>query len=781
MKKILTGNATAFFMALGLSVGACADEGKIKLDIKNQNIGPALMELGEKAGVQIMFPQGLGDNSSLVAVQGEYTLSSALDQLLAGSGLQYEFLSENAIAIKRGSHSVQVKEKSKVSNESIEEMVVTAQKREQSIKDVPISIVALGAAELEDREIGDLVELGMAVPGLFVEDTGTARTVYLRGVGNFSGTPMVGLYVDEMPITSFFTQGQTDTRLYDLDRVEVLKGPQGTLYGEGAMSGTVRFITKEPRLDQFGGRASLSASYTQDGSVSQKTQGVVNAPLIEDELGLRIAATFEDSGGWVDQPAISKKDINDQKMLNLRAKALWRPSDTLDVNTTIIVHRNNAGAQSHSEDISGNFTQTFGLNTTPSWEDDYTLYNLTFTKDFDSAVLVSSTSYVEAEQLQEQAGRFFQLVPAPAQPYDYILLENKANSKALNQEVRLSSAGNSAWHWTIGTFYRDFEILSEGSSLFGLHMPGDPLPPVSSFVSDNSSESWAVFGDTSYALTDQLEVGIGLRYFEDDREFFNGTVTQQASFDSANPRFYVNYGPSDDMMVYASIAKGFRSGGFNSQGQPPYDSDTLWNYELGTKMTLLDGQLDAEFALFYSEYDGIQLSGIPPLPAPPIAITSNAGKAEIKGLDWSLTWRTIDSLSLQFNGNVVDTEVVELSVTNPTLFIGDRINFTAKYSFTASVNYDFTVADKPGFVRVDYNQRGKTVFALRSLGIFDSSGVDNILNFNFNVDLNEKVSLGIFAKNLLNDRDLIAPSSVTGFAARNRPRTVGVQFEFNFE
>ncbi len=777
---------------LALMAGAVgAVEKNIYYQIGEQSLDKALKQYAAQTDVQVVYSTKSVASHAAQAVNGTYTPDQALSLLLNDSGLQYRFSSDDLVVVelKAGSESFGESEDSKRQMDGkdkervLEEMIVTAQKREQSLKDVPISIVAMGGVELDDRNIGDLVELGMSVPGLFVEDNGASRSIYLRGVGNVAGVPMVGLYLDEMPITSYLSQGQLDTRIYDLERVEVLRGPQGTLYGAGSMGGTIRLITKNPVLDQFGGKAEVSASYTQGGSPSQKTQGVLNIPLIENELGIRIVGMFENSGGWIDQPAVNQKDINDQNVANLRLKTLWQPSETFSLNSTIVIHRNNAGAQSQSEDDNGNFIQPFEFSTTPSWEDDYNLYNLTLTKDFDGVSIVSSTSYTDAEVLKIQEGRLFQLLPPPAEPYDVLNLFSKSSQTALNQELRFSSNSDSAWQWSVGTFYRDFETIASGSTLFSLHFPGDPLPAPSSFVSERNSESWAVFGNTSYNFTEDFEVGVGVRYFKDDRVYFDGAVTQEASFDSVNPRFYVNYSVSDDVQLYSSVAKGFRSGGFNAEDQPSYDSDELWTYEVGTKMSAWDGRLDMEVALFYSEYEELQLLGVPPPPALPVSIITNGGKSVIKGMDLTLNWSATDTLIFQLNASVADTEVTELSVADSTYIVGDRIDFVPDYSFTASAIYDFIVADKSGFFRLDYNQRGSTLWTYRALGphFIGKTPVNNMLNFNISMNLTDRVRFGVFGKNMLNDREYIAPTYLTGFAARNRPRTVGVEVSFDFE
>ncbi len=784
--KLLTGFVSVFaFFAAG---SILAGSEPIKLNIESQKLATALLELGDAAGVEIVVPQSISSESRQVKIQGDYGLEQALQFMLAESGLSYHFTSETTVVVTEGGDASDAAENKRRKDRSgksseIEEMVVTAQKREQSIKDVPISIVSFGSEELEERNIDDLVKLSVAVPGMVVQDNGTSKEIYMRGVGNVSGLPMVGIYLDDIPVTGYSSQTHIDTRIFDLERVEVLRGPQGTLYGEGSMSGSLRFITKSPQLDEFGGMAKISASYTQDGSPGHKTQGVINIPLVENTLAMRIAGTIENSGGWIDQPAIGRKNINNQDVVNIRVKTLWQPSDATSIGLTTIVHRNEAGAHNQSEDEDGNFAQTFGLTSTPSWDDDYELHNLTLTRDFDSISFTSSSSYMDARQLQSSSGRRFQLSPPPAPVLDYHRFSNDRETTAFSQEVRLTSVGSGPFQWTAGVFYRDIKGSRLSSFMIGVYEPGDPLPDAFGLVSTSSSESWAVFGNAGYEVNDRLEIGAGLRYFKDDRGAFNGTVRQEDSFDSVTPRFYLNYDISNEIKVYGSIAKGFRSGGFNTVGSPSYGPDSMWTYELGTKMTAMDGEVDAELAFYYSEYTDLQLLGIAPPPAPPVDDISNGGEAEIKGVDLSVGWHATDDFRLEAKGSVVQSEVVKLRVSNSPFILGDRLDSVPKYSFTLSAILNFEIDGKAGFGRLDYSQRGKTLWTSRDIwpGFMGSSGVNNMLGGRLELQWNDNISIGLFGENLLNDRDLISPYAFTGFSARNRPRTVGVEFGFDFQ
>ncbi len=754
--------------------GACtnllADNDKFDINIKSQLTETALLELAENASVQIVFPDGLGVQTKSPAIRGQFTISQALDTMLKGSGLVYEFVSDDMVLIKQEESEGRARSTSTQEKEILEELIVTAQKREQSVKDVPISIVAMGAEEIEKRGITNLEDLSFAVPGLQVLDTGSwSRTIFLRGVGNGSGDlPLIGIYLDESAVTTGLKFSQIDLRTFDIDRVEVLRGPQGTLYGQGSMGGTIRYITNNPEFDNFSLKTNVSASFTQDGSPGQKIEGAVNIPVVEDELAFRVAALFENYGGWIDQPAAAAEDVNDQNISSIKIKGRWAPSEQLQVDAMLLSHRNDAGLP-NQEDSNGNFTQAFNLTTLASTQSDYDIYNLTFNYDFDSFSLLSSSNYIDVLSDADQRGYI------DISGYHYLALKWRVASQTFNQEIRLGSNGSGPWQWTVGAYYQDADLDYTQQYLYDIPAPaGGPLPPVIPFQSIYVSESWSVFANTSYALTDQLEVGAGLRYFEDEQ----GDGTQVGNFDSVDPRLYVNYDFNEDVKAYASIAKGFRSGGFNFDflGQPPFEPESIWTYELGSKMSVFDGRLDAEVALFYSDYKDYVTFGINQ--ATQIAYYFNAGNAEIKGVDWDFAWRATDDLQLIFNGSYIDAKISEVDPSALFIAPGDRIDNIPEFQYGLSAICDFMTGDKPGFVRVDYSHRGETTSPL-SIG---PSGVIKLLNIKFGWQWNENLSFGLFAKNLLNEREYFAPpTTLIGAEARTRPRTIGIEIgaEFN--
>ena len=659
---------------------------------------------------------------------------------------------------------------------------MTANKREQKLSDVPMSISALTGEDLVTKGITDLQSLSLAVPGLFVQESGSfQRRISIRGIGNFYGnSSLVGLYIDEASVAGV-PSNQIDLRVLDLDRVEVLKGPQGTLYGEGSVGGTIRYITNDPQLDDFAGTMSVNGSTTKDGDTSQEFSSVLNVPLSE-TIGLRIAGQYSNSGGWIDQPGLNKEDINDYELFNVRTKLLWQPSDNLKVNASVIIHRNDTGAQNAAEDENGNLQEVLGLSLPQSSEDNYDQFNLTVQYDAADVRLVSSTSYLDMDRRRFNQGTQCCFSTGTADELTNILIEDyRTSTEILTQEFRVSSNSTGPWHWTSGVFYKDAEGVP--FDIAGYHF-GSFL--IDTFYNGNNSQSWAIFGETGYQLTDKLEVGAGLRYYEDDREFFASKTTpaQKDSFDSTNPKVYISYHLNEDIHLYANAAKGFRSGGFNA-GAPSYGPESVWSYELGSKMSFVNGRLNTELALFFSEYEDYQIIGIPFVGT--FNITSNAGDGEVQGVELSVQYFATEHLELGLTGNYMDTEFTKIDATGSSHAVGDPFDMVAQYSYNLWANYSFSWSEAAsGFLRVDYSQQGRSHYRNRSfdnpaVGLVyqDNSDIIDMLNARLGWE-KEAWSLDLYGLNLLNEDGFLAPGSLEFGAPRPRPRTIGVNVGFRF-
>jgi iron complex outermembrane recepter protein len=669
---------------------------------------------------------------------------------------------------------------------TLEEIIVTAQKYRQRAIDVPIAMTVIGGMELKKLQITDLDDLQFYVPGLDVDNQGEDLRITIRGISNGTGRgALVGTYLDEADLTSDGYFG-LDPNTYDLARVEVLKGPQGTLYGDGSMGGTIRYITNKPVLDEVQMGADVTGLFDQYGAPEARVEAVLNAPLVKHVFGLRIATELDDGGGWIDQPAANRKNINSKNLADVRIEGRWEPRRDVTVDGTEVIHRSTAGPMVGENPV-GEFTQVFNLTNTPSIEDNYDISNVTLNWSPGVIAVVNSATYFTHNLNVLNASLTFPLLAPPFPPFDDYSPSAATVDESLSDELRLSSSSAGPWRWTLGGFYKRFDDnvpLDQG--YFGLTgAPGTSLPAPSSFFRDVYSKSRAVFGDTNYRIVGRLVVGAGVRYFKDNENSLatGNAAREQATFTSVDPRFYARYGISRNVNIYASAAKGFRSGGFNAYGEPPYQPEHVWSYELGTKMRVLDGRLSFNSDVFFSDYADYQITGIVPFTASPIANQYNAGTAHIKGVEAEATWIPTTWWRLGINGDYINARFVQINVLDSAYAVGDPLDYAPRYQVTASVERGFRWNGRSGFAGIDYTQRARATNRSRNFGpwFYSQSDYMYLASFHTGINWTDNLELGFFVENLLNDRGYTGAVSLESYAAREQPRTFGVQFRANLE
>jgi iron complex outermembrane recepter protein len=797
------------------------------IDIPSLNAAEALTALAEQTEALFMFPYDLAESRKANAVSGNYTILEALDIILQGSGLTSGLSKKGVIEIHVADNAIDNKEErgsmntkksifaavmgvlfssggiaqqtvsegasDRVRSAVLEEIVVTAQKHEQRLIDVPMSITALSGEAVENAGMQNIIDLSYAVPNLSVREEGPGQQfIVIRGMGNIRGGSLVGLYLDEVPVSTD-PGAQIDLQTLDLARVEVLKGPQGSLYGQGAVGGTIRFVTKDPSFDGIEGKVGISLYDTHKGDMSEEVTAVLNLPVVDDVLGFRVAGTYKNKGGWIDQPAIDKNNINDNELVNVRVKALWQVTDRLGINAMTVHHRNEAGGFNYVNlrPISDSqFQAGADPSLSPGVEDDYDLYNLTINYQFDFATLTSSTSYIDLDKALFNRSQFVELA-AGAGSLEVAASASQEHT-SFSQELRLSSHQEQRFTWTVGAFYNDLKIREIVFDLYRT-LNGAPLPFLP-LIQDRTKqpESVAVFGDIAYALTEQLTLGVGSRYFEDARKLTNhlNGVTFKDDFDNISSRLYLSYAVNDQANLYASVSEGFRSGGFNSAATSiplAYGPDEVTSYEVGVKAGLFDRRLSAELSLFYADYTDVQGYVInDTLATGGDRGTINGGDAEIKGVEWLLQWAVSDALSLGFSGNVTDAEVVGLpgpGIT-PDLNPGDPLHLVPEHNYSLTADYHFSwSAAVPGYTQLSYHRQGPSSFISRLGGTLDpvsEAGSIGFLNMQLGARF-QNIDLQLFARNLLDEDGPTAPDLTNDkVTPQARPRSIGVNFTYQF-
>jgi outer membrane receptor protein involved in Fe transport len=789
-----------------------------ELYIPTQPLSEALKALSAAANEQLLFSQELVAGKQSVAVSGAYTTDQALELLLAGSGLTADRTPSGVLLIRdpariRKSGRTQAKllrtaalevgdDQSPRSSDrspqpaaapdgarealSLEEIVVTATKREARLFDVPLSVSVMTADQVTTSGAVTIADLAYSLPGLTAINTAPNQQQYfIRGIASRNGLPTVGTYLDEVATGSRNAGQSTDVRPLDIERIEVLRGPQGTLFGEGSMGGTIRIITRKPRLDAFGFGFDGEYYGTSGGDPSTTVSGFANLPLVEDKFALRVVGMAQNVGGWIDETVLGRKDVNNVDTKTGRLKGLWAPTESLQVGFMLLKQK------VEGDGINAATAEGTAASTVPQpLSDEYELYNLTVDYDFGAVKFLSSTAQVNrdyhvAVSVEGFADTFNP--PPPSPPFfKGALVDGVVGTEDFSQEFRLTSNTDGRWSWTAGAFYREFEYLADSfTQLRVVSALPDLVPDLELLTAyaPMKSRSKAVFGESSWKLTDRLEATVGLRWYEDQQHQINRTLTLglpetttegAATFDALTPRFNLAYRYSSDRMIYFNAAQGFRSGGFNLTVAPPgvfiqpdYDPEDLWSYELGTKLVLARGKLILEGAVFHNEWKDVQ-SQFNPFAGAPFSVTTNGGKASGTGVDWNIRYRTTPALTLGLSGSFIDAQYDAATLDKGK---GDPMDFVARLSGSLTVDYDFHLSSVPAYLnltgqyqeRMPYTVTGQTTYS------------DDLYFLNTRVGARFKaLDVYLFGRNLTGEDGKIDPFNTSFLGARPRPRQIGI-------
>ncbi len=501
------------------------------------------------------------------------------------------------------------------STPELEEIVVSAEKRESTVQRTPISITAISGAELQQRGISSLLQVAQETPGVSFKTAGPGQTEYeMRGLTSSGGySPTVGFYLDDAPVSSpaqsYLGKIVIDPDLYDLNRVEVLRGPQGTLYGSGSMGGTIKLITNEPALNQLAASGQVSGSGTRGaGGPNYAVNAMVNLPLVENSVALRLVGTDKYIAGWIDRVVLNPfpletgggttrgdvlaapvsqraRDVNGERIKGVRASVLFQFGDRLTVTPTVLYQRIGQGAPSTIDNPPGNqqaHYQPFDI--AEPFHDTFTLYSLPMKLHLNGVdVSFSSSRWTRnAQQVQDISEPMQALFGFPS----FYTADGGIGGGSLtytdttrqqSEELRFASNGDSPFQWLFGGFYSDFKSNSQFYSLYAGFAPLFGTDDLGIITQPIYLKQHAVFGEASYRLTSRLKATVGLRdysYKTSETTVESGlstaaggpdniTVGSAASASGLNPKFNLAYTVTDDLLVYGTAAKGFRPGAGN--------------------------------------------------------------------------------------------------------------------------------------------------------------------------------------------------------------------------
>jgi outer membrane receptor protein involved in Fe transport len=762
------------------------------------------------------------------------------------------------------------------------EIVVTATRKEETLNKVPVSISAFTAAKMDVQGIKSFADIAKFTPGVTYD--AESHDISIRGIQSTAGSGTTGVYIDDTPVqvrNLGLNANNTLPAVFDLARVEVLRGPQGTLFGAGSEGGTVRYITNQPSLTHFSGFAHAELAFTQDGAPSYELGVAEGGPLIEDKLGFRISAWGRRDGGWIDRVdyqtlAVTDANANRVDTYALRAALTWAPTSNLTITPGIDYQKRDqhnydnywVSLSSPGHYVSGTPDRMADPDrfTLPTLKVEWnagpvkvisntsyydrlervngysgTLYNLSFFQHFlssDPSVNQYGDNFPvdpQGNPCSNNCGSFFPLltptgpnVPGLSNYYAQNLITNAQQN--FTQEIRVqSNDAASRLQWTAGFFYsfnrqqskeeiRDPELPQLTQLLWGEDMLtawGENLLPNGDDYINNTrahDRQEALFADATYAITDQLKLNVGLRYAWTKFTFHNTNDGPQdllggpASFANGGlasggkseqpftPKINISYQLTPDDMVYATTSKGYRIGGATPPLPPncgtgfptSYDSDSVWNYEVGTKDRFFDRKLQVSASGYYIRWFGIQQAFYVPVCG--IQFTTNAGQAVSDGFDLQSQWQVTRALDLELSVGYNDAKFTKtaLDANGDVLDVkGDALD-VAPWTLTAAAQYNFTVVGRDAFVRADYEFAAKRTVPIPNedpaTAFYDPGLVPNPPVHQ--VSLRGGVTLGewdfeLYANNLLNAHpqlDLNHQDAATTLyeATTLRPRTIGI-------
>jgi outer membrane receptor protein involved in Fe transport len=710
----------------------------------------------------------------------------------------------------------------------LEEVVVTAQKRSERLAKVPLPVQAISGKELARQGVTTSTDLVRLVPSAsVVSSTATGfDTIEIRGISSgTTGDSLVGYYLDDTPFGIPNLQLSPPSRLLDVSQVEIIRGPSGTIYGQGSSGGTVKIITNKPNLETYSGSIGSEFSGTQGGGINYETDFMLNAPLIRDVLGLRVTGSYENLGGYAHLADLHQDNVNDAQLKNIRAAVRWQPTPDITVDglywhiENSQPYNNNLTPANAPAELKSTLTAVYGaeglgalapyfagLSTDLAYpvqpvgtrtiagidgvrgftNVDADIYSLDVNWNTDIGTVTSNSSYIQHKL-------FF------SDPVVGYLVDNsdfKTNS--FTDELRLASASDSPIHYLIGAAYRDATIHSDidffaDERIFFLPGVKEQLIDI---VGPLQTKSYAVFGEVSAPLFGGLlEPLFGIRYFNDDRnavtlERNTGfTDSGSANFNSVSPRFNLKLNVADNGIFFFNAAKGFRSGTLqtaaqvaeaNAQGIPAtavIRPDTLWTYELGTRWQFLDNTLAFETSVYHTDWKDVQIEFNNS--AGSVSVV-NGGNARINGVDALARWNTpVAGLSLSAEGGYLDAR---FSSINPLLALatavreGGALPNVPRATATFSADYQRHLPQLDDAV-LSFDGS----FAYRSDQIDPASGLrsSDVRDLSLRASLQKGPYRGeIFALNALNDSGPVVRQLYTYQILY--PRQVGLRLSYSF-
>jgi iron complex outermembrane receptor protein len=638
--------------------------------------------------------------------------------------------------------------------DQLADIVVTAQRRSESLLQTAAPVTALTSADLTRQGDVKLTDYAATVPGLNLISSVPGQTVVImRGISTGEGAAIAATtatYIDDSPFGTTTANALGSFSALDLDpatiqRIEVLRGPQGTLYGASAMGGLIKYVTTPPNLREYGGRFELTGSTIDGGGQGYGVRAMLTGPLVTDKLGFTLNVFDRLDPGYIDDPYLHKKNLNDTEVDGGRIALLWQPIDQFSVNFSALFQHTVTGGTSYV-DVNADLTPIYGKYEherfrKENWDLVNSHYSLRANYDFGWAGLTSITSYQaqHATWITDLTNRFGSSVAAIIPPPtlgspNFGVMDNisETNHK-ITQEVRLASPDGNKLEWLGGFFYTTERSLQpENFQVFNTVTGLDVSIPGGFFNDPNHDvyKEYAGYADLTYHLTSKFKILGGVRFTSDSESnvtpFFGlsncGTqgggvvicpetvAISDVSSKTTTYLFSPSYNFDDRNMVYARVATGFRPGGPTGltttnvlAGAPStYGPDTLTNYEVGYKASFPEQRMTLDISAFDIVWKNIQVLS----QVNGFLVTGNGSNARSAGSELTWTWKPITGLSVSANAAYTDAHLTSDSPPISAV-AGDKLPDVPTFSANFVTDYEFPIASEiQGFVGGNYQYQG---------------------------------------------------------------------------
>lgn len=717
-------------------------------NIPEEPLADTLRAIGRTTMMNIVFAPETVDGASAPAIQGALTIEQALSRALSKTKLRATKATSNSILIEpllkssnttrdnfvlvgesaagddsavgqaeaKNTGSVAQASTTRSPNQPLEEVVVTAQKKLERLLDAPVPVTVLDPGTLAANNQNRLQDYFAQIPGLSLTNEGGGfQYLAIRGVTTGAvANPTVGIVIDDVPFGSSTVLGSgadfvPDIDPSDLERIEVLKGPQGTLYGADSMGGLLKFVTRDPTTDALSARVEVLGDHVGGGEAGYGVRGAVNVPLNHD-LAIRASGFARRDPGYIDNVLTDQSNVNRVNVYGGRLSALWHPFDALSIKLTAIL-QNTFGDGNQAVDATidgaGNLHPVYGyerqarLRGTEAYDIEWRLYTATVSAEIANLDFISITGYGRNKYLDIADYTALYGLPSDGRYF--------AETEKVTQEFRLSSNRGHTVNWRVGAFYTHENSPADLPSYSVDPATGAQTGLLVDYYYPSAITEYALFGDLTVHVTDRLDLQIGGRESR-NRQVYNETdtgplvpayfgfpspfvnPTERTSGNAFTYLFTPQFRIGPDWMAYARFTSGYRLGGPNVTAivynlPLEYKPDETNNYELGTKGRFLDGALTVDASAYYIDWRQIQIT----LTLPNGRYNTNGGRARVEGVEFSVQAQPARGLTLTANGSVNNAELTQKLPPASTAYgvAGDRLPYSSSFSGSFSINQEF--------------------------------------------------------------------------------------------